>query len=137
MRPTRPTEPIPPSRSLTSRRTVTCRSAADRLTSAGSEGAPSVTDRFDTAAIRGRVLDAWAAAPVRFREDANLEEDLVLGAYRDRVVIELAQNAADAATRAGQPGRLRLTLDSGHEQGVTLVVANTGTPLDAARVVGL
>lgn len=95
------------------------------------------TDRFDTAAIRSRVLDAWAAAPVRFREDANLEEDLVLGAYRDRVVIELAQNAADAATRAGQPGRLRLTLDSGHEQGVTLVVANTGTPLDAAGVVGL
>ncbi len=105
-----------------------------------------MTDRFDTAAIRARVLDAWAAAPVRFREDANLEEDLVLGAYRDRVVIELAQNAADAATRAGRPGRLRLTLAApgagalppglGGES-VSLVIANTGAPLDAAGVVGL
>jgi hypothetical protein len=95
------------------------------------------SDRFDTAAIRTRVLDSWAAAPVRFREDANLEEDLVLGAYRDRVVVELAQNAADAATRAGRPGRLRLTLGSEPGEGVTLVVANTGAPLDAAGVVGL
>ena len=96
-----------------------------------------MTDRFDTAAIRSRVLDSWAAAPVRFREDANLEEDLVLGAYRDRVVIELAQNAADAATRAGRPGRVRLTLDTSAAEGVTLTVANTGSPLDAAGVVGL
>jgi len=57
-----------------------------------------VTDQFDTAPIRERVLGAWVAAPVRFREDANLEEDLVLGGYRDRVVVELAQNAADAAS---------------------------------------
>ncbi len=96
-----------------------------------------MTDRFDTAAIRSRVLDSWAAAPVRFREDANLEEDLVLGAYRDRVVIELAQNAADAATRAGRPGRVRLILDTDAPGGVTLLVANTGNPLDAAGVVGL
>jgi len=96
-----------------------------------------VTDRFDTAAIRGRVLDAWAAAPVRFREDANLEEDLVLGAYRDRVVIELAQNAADAATRAGRTGRLRITLRQPPGGPATLVVANTGSPLDAAGVVSL
>jgi hypothetical protein len=103
-----------------------------------------VTDRFDTAAIRTRVLDSWAAAAVRFREDANLEEDLVLGAYRDRVLVELAQNAADAATRAGQPGRLRFTLDSsgssassGGFGGPVLTAANTGAPLDASGVVGL
>ena len=47
------------------------------------------------------MLAAWAASPARFREDANAEEDLVLGGYRDRVLIELAQNAADAASRAG------------------------------------
>jgi hypothetical protein len=94
-------------------------------------------DRFDTAAIRDRVLDSWAAAPVRFREDANLEEDLVLGAYRDRIVVELAQNAADAATRAGRPGRLRLTLETAGPRGTVLTVANTGAPLDAAGVVGL
>lgn len=96
-----------------------------------------MTDRFDTAAIRTRVLDSWAAAAVRFREDANLEEDLVLGAYRDRVLVELAQNAADAATRAGQPGRLRFTLDSRDPAGTVLTAANTGAPLDAGGVVGL
>ncbi|HEV2633907.1 MAG TPA: hypothetical protein VGX23_02100 [Actinocrinis sp.] len=104
-----------------------------------------MTDQFDTAAIRSRVLESWVAAPVRFREDANLEEDLVLGGYRDRVLVELAQNAADAAARAGVPGRLRLTLrgagaaeESGGVGDVpTLVAANTGSPLDAAGVVGL
>jgi hypothetical protein len=95
-----------------------------------------VTDRladpFDTAALRARVLDAWAASPSRFREDANAEEDYALGGYRDRVVVELAQNAADAAVRAGVPGRLRLTLRDG-----TLVAANAGAPLDTAGVEAL
>ena len=89
-------------------------------------------DPFATAALRGRVLVAWAASPARFREDANAEEDYALGGYRDRVVVELAQNAADAAARAGVPGRLRLTLRDG-----TLVAANTGAPLDAAGVEAL
>ena len=89
-------------------------------------------DPFATAALRGRVLDAWAASPARFREDANAEEDYALGGYRDRVVVELAQNAADAAARAGVPGRLRLTLRDG-----TLVASNTGAPLDAAGVEAL
>ena len=90
------------------------------------------SDPFATAALRGRVLDAWAASPARFREDANAEEDYALGGYRDRVVVELAQNAADAAARAGVPGRLRLTLREG-----TLAAANTGAPLDAAGVEAL
>ena len=89
-------------------------------------------DPFATATLRERVLDAWAASPARFREDANAEEDYALGGYRDRVVVELAQNAADAAARAGVPGRLRLTL-----RGPTLVAANTGAPLDAAGVEAL
>jgi hypothetical protein len=93
-------------------------------------------DVFGTAALRRRVLDAWRASPARFREDANAEEDLALGAYRDRLVVELAQNAADAASRAGVPGRLRLTLRSGPDGGV-LVAANTGAPLDAAGVEAL
>ncbi|MET9774763.1 molecular chaperone Hsp90 [Streptomyces sp. NPDC006367] len=84
-------------------------------------------DPFATARLRRGVLDAWATSPARFREDANAEEDLVLGGYRDRLVVELAQNAADAAARAGVPGRLRLTLRGG-----VLVAANTGAPLDAA-----
>ncbi|NUP53933.1 MAG: molecular chaperone Hsp90, partial [Catenulispora sp.] len=91
-----------------------------------------MSDPFETAAIRRRVLEAWAASPVRFREDANLEEDLVLGGYRDRVVVEVAQNAADAALRGGVPGRLRLTL-----AGRTLTASNTGAALDAGGVTGL
>ncbi|MFE4966840.1 sacsin N-terminal ATP-binding-like domain-containing protein [Streptomyces sp. NPDC056660] len=89
-------------------------------------------DPFGTARLRRGVLDAWATSPARFREDANAEEDLVLGGYRDRLVVELAQNAADAAARAGVPGRFRLTLRDG-----VLFAANTGAPLDAAGVESL
>src|ERR1700742_3835827 len=86
-------------------------------------------DPFGTAELRARVLEAWRASPARVRADANVEDDLALTGYRDRVVIELAQNAADAATRAGVPGRLTLRLD-----GDVLTATNTGTPLDAAGV---
>ncbi|MGW5326414.1 sacsin N-terminal ATP-binding-like domain-containing protein [Streptomyces sp. NPDC004014] len=89
-------------------------------------------DPFGTARLRRGVLDAWATSPARFREDANAEEDLVLGGYRDRLVVELAQNAADAAARAKVPGRLRLTLRDG-----VLVAANTGAALDATGVESL
>ncbi|RSN52476.1 hypothetical protein DMH08_28650 [Actinomadura sp. WAC 06369] len=78
------------------------------------------------------MLRAWEESPARFREDANTEDDHALGGYRDRVVVELAQNAADAAARAGVPGRLRLALD-----GAVLTAANTGAPLDAPGVEAL
>jgi hypothetical protein len=79
------------------------------------------------------VLSGWAAAPARFREDANAEEDAALGGYRDRLVIELAQNAADAASGdGGAGGRLLLRLD-----GEQLTAANTGRPLDADGVQAL
>lgn len=87
---------------------------------------------FGTAGIRERVLAGWSAAPVRFREDANAEEDLALGGYVDRLVIELAQNAADAAARADVQGRVLYEF-----RGSTLVVANTGTPLSAEGVESL
>src|SRR3954470_23166438 len=89
-------------------------------------------DPFDTAGMRRRVLDAWAASPARFREDANAEEDLVRGGYRDRVLVELAANAADAATAAGVPGRLRFELTD-----EALIASNAGAPLDAAGVEAL
>ncbi|MFI6447954.1 sacsin N-terminal ATP-binding-like domain-containing protein [Kitasatospora sp. NPDC050543] len=99
----------------------------------GSGTDDQAADVFDTAGLRHRVLEAWTAAPARFREDANAEEELALGGYRDRLVVELAQNAADAAARAGgEPGRLRLTLRDG-----VLAAANTGAPLDAAAVESL
>jgi hypothetical protein len=87
----------------------------------------AAADPFGTADLRRRVLDAWSVSPARLREDANAEEDLSRGSYRDRVVVELAQNAADAATRAGIAGRLSLRL-----VGTTLFASNTGAPLDPA-----
>ncbi|ARZ68461.1 molecular chaperone Hsp90 [Streptomyces albireticuli] len=98
----------------------------------------SGADPFRTEPLRHAVLQAWAASPTRFREDANAEEDLALGGYRDRLVVELAQNAADAASRAGVPGRLRLTLHHPTPDGPpVLAAANTGAPLDAAGVESL
>ncbi|MFF3454465.1 sacsin N-terminal ATP-binding-like domain-containing protein [Streptomyces sp. NPDC002730] len=95
-------------------------------------------DPFGTARLRRGVLDAWGASPARFREDANAEEDLALGGYRDRLVVELAQNAADAAARARVPGRLRLTLRPGTgDESAVLAAANTGAPLDATGVESL
>ncbi|MFC4033608.1 sacsin N-terminal ATP-binding-like domain-containing protein [Streptomyces polygonati] len=98
-------------------------------------------DPFRTASLRQAVLGAWTTSTARFREDANAEEDLALGGYRDRLAIELAQNAADAATRAGVPGRLRLTLHPAEEGAdgapAVLAAANTGAPLDAAAVESL
>ncbi|GGU20940.1 hypothetical protein GCM10010289_48340 [Streptomyces violascens] len=95
-------------------------------------------DPFGTARLRRGVLNAWGAGPARFREDANAEEDLALGGYRDRLVVELAQNAADAAARARTTGRLRLTLHPAtHDTPALLAAANTGAPLDALGVESL
>lgn len=100
--------------------------------------AQSGVDPFSTARLRRSVLDAWGSGPARFREDANAEEDLALGGYRDRLVVELAQNAADAAARARVPGRLRLTLHpAGPDGPAVLAAANTGAPLDATGVESL
>jgi hypothetical protein len=93
-------------------------------------------DPFATDEVRERVLTGWAAAPVRFREDANAEEDFALGGYRDRLIVELAQNAADAAQRAGVQGRLLLALREWEGRAV-LVAANTGAPLTADGVQAL
>lgn len=93
-------------------------------------------DPFATDEVRERVLQGWAASPVRFREDANAEEDYALGSYRDRLVVELAQNAADAARRAGVPGRLLLAVRE-LEGRALLVSANTGAQLTAGGVQSL
>ncbi|WP_454050966.1 sacsin N-terminal ATP-binding-like domain-containing protein [Cellulomonas sp. Marseille-Q8402] len=99
-------------------------------------------DVHGTRALRERVLGTWRADPARLREDANTEEDHARGYYRDRVVVELAQNAADAAVRAGVPGRLLLRLTAGDGSGAgsgggVLLAANTGAPLDAAGVASM
>ena len=93
-------------------------------------------EAFGAARLREAALAAWTQHPVRFREDANTEEDHARGYYRDRVVVELAQNAADAAARAGIEGHLSLRL-VGTDHGGVLVAANTGAPLDEAGVASL
>ncbi|MFB9378434.1 sacsin N-terminal ATP-binding-like domain-containing protein [Kineococcus gynurae] len=103
---------------------------------ARAEGPGPTADPFGTERWRSLVLQAWAATPARFREDANAEEDAAVGGYRDRLVVELAQNAADAAARAGVVGELLLRLVEDGPHG-TLLAANTGAPLDAAGVQGL
>ena len=96
-----------------------------------------MSDPFDTAALRGTVLAAWHASDSRFREDANTEEDHARGYYRDRVITELAQNAADAATLSGVVGRLAFVLRREDDGAVWLRAHNTGSPLSVAGVRGL
>ncbi|WP_433661571.1 sacsin N-terminal ATP-binding-like domain-containing protein [Nocardia sp. CA-128927] len=79
--------------------------------------------------MRAGVLAAWRDSPTRLREDAATEADLVRAGYRDRLLTELAQNAADAAAKAGVTGRLVVRLDGGD-----LRIANTGAPLDLSGV---
>ncbi|GAA3512912.1 sacsin N-terminal ATP-binding-like domain-containing protein [Actinocatenispora rupis] len=93
-----------------------------------------MSDPYGTDARRAAILTAWSSSPTRFREDANAEEDLYLGGYADRLLVELAQNAADAATRAGVPGRMRVALVSTSDGAGALSAANTGAPLDTAGV---
>ena len=93
---------------------------------------PQGTDPLGAAALREAALTAWRASPARLREDANSEEDHARGGYRDRVVVELAQNAADAAAGGGT---LLLRLVPGARP--LLVAANTGSPLDARGLASL
>lgn len=88
-----------------------------------------VKDPFGTAALRVGVLDAWRGSPTRLREDSATEADLVRAGYRDRLLTELAQNAADAAAKAGAPGRLAVWFERR-----ALHVANTGVPLSISGV---
>ncbi|MFD2474856.1 sacsin N-terminal ATP-binding-like domain-containing protein [Amycolatopsis silviterrae] len=96
------------------------------------EVAGGAADPFGTVRLRAAVLSAWRDSPTRFTEDTNSERDLRVGAYRDRLFVELAQNAADAAQIAGEPGRIRVSVVDGE-----LRFANTGAPLDTRGVESL
>ncbi|NUS42885.1 MAG: ATP-binding protein, partial [Mycobacteriaceae bacterium] len=88
-------------------------------------------DPFGTAALRESVLAAWRGSPTRLREDAASEGDLVRAGYRDRLLTELAQNAADAAAAASVAGRMSVELDSERR---ILRLSNTGAALTATGV---
>ncbi|MBE8523218.1 molecular chaperone Hsp90 [Amycolatopsis sp. H6(2020)] len=93
---------------------------------------PEPGDPFGTARLREATLRSWRDSPTRLTEDTNVERDLRVGAYRDRLFVELAQNAADAAMAGGKPGRVRVSLVD-----TELRFANTGAPLDARGVASL
>src|SRR3569833_1248452 len=78
--------------------------------SSGTSEPHGAGDPFGTARLRESTLRAWQDSPTRLLEDTNVEQDLRVGAYRDRLFVELALNAADAAMAAGQPGRIRESL---------------------------
>ena len=94
-----------------------------------SDADPVNPDPFGTARVRAATLQAWRSSPTRLAEDIAAETDLVTVGYRDRLLTELAANAADAAAVAEQPGALTIWL-SGSE----LHVANTGAPLSVEGV---
>ncbi|GAC68322.1 sacsin N-terminal ATP-binding-like domain-containing protein [Gordonia soli] len=81
-------------------------------------------DPFGTADLRTSTLEGWRSSPTRLREDLATERDLVTVGYRDRLLTELAANAADAAAAAGEPGELAIWADGGE-----IHIANTGVPL--------
>lgn len=91
------------------------------------EGGPA--DSFGTAGLRAGVLAAWRDSPTRLREDAATEADLVRAGYRDRLLTELVQNAADAAAKAGVAGRVVVRLVDRDVH-----ISNTGAPLDLSGV---
>jgi hypothetical protein len=89
-------------------------------------------DPYGTGEIRQAVLETWRRSPARFREDANAEEALATVGYAGRALVEVIANGVDAAVAAGEPARIRITLD--HDE---LTVANTGAPFTAAGMAAL
>ncbi|WLP93176.1 ATP-binding protein [Gordonia sp. NB41Y] len=86
-------------------------------------------DRFGAAALREATVAAWRDSPTRLAEDAAAEADLATVGYRDRLVVELVTNAADAAHLGGVAGHVAIWAD-----GATLHIANTGAPLTESGV---
>ena len=68
-------------------------------------------------------LDTYELNPTRVTEDARHESSILEAAYRQRQLIELVQNGADAIGDS-VGGRIEAILTSD-----TLYVANTGEPL--------
>ena len=75
---------------------------------------------------RRRVLAVYQSDRKRVDEDANNEQTIVEGAYRNRQIYELVQNAVDAV---GRDGRIEIVLD-----GDSLYVANSGAPFSSKGI---
>lgn len=77
-----------------------------------------------------RLLEVYKADPGRLEQDANIERSITEGAYAQRQLFELLQNATDAAR--GGHGRCSVTLTE-----KTLYVANSGEPLSVDGALAL
>ncbi|HEY0164885.1 MAG TPA: hypothetical protein VGB39_05885, partial [Sphingomicrobium sp.] len=76
----------------------------------------------------GETIDGYRAKPDLLKRDARSEKSITLD-YAGRELLEMVQNAADAAAEQGGRGRVRIEIRS---EG--LLVANTGMPFRAGGV---
>lgn len=83
-----------------------------------------------SAAIEGRVRHYLADRKQRVYSDLKGMCERVSDSYRDRVIIELLQNAHDAHDRHANDGRIAMTLNPDEGSFGTLTVANFGTGFD-------
>lgn len=83
-----------------------------------------------SAATEGRVRHYLADRKQRVYSDLKGMCERVSDSYRDRVIIELLQNAHDAHDRHATNGQIALTLDPDEGSFGTLMVANFGTGFD-------
>lgn len=78
-----------------------------------------------------RLRETYVADPGRVEQDANIERQIAEGAYAQRQLYELVQNASDAM-RGSKDGRIEIVLT-----GSTLYAANTGAPVTPQGVEAL
>ncbi|MES0071360.1 hypothetical protein [Mesorhizobium sp. M0058] len=94
------------------------------------ESSPEDSNAWDTwiAACLSETMQGYRAKPEWLKRDANGERSIARD-YAKRELLELVQNAADAAAEQGGHGRIRIEIA---REG--LFVANTGMPFRAGGV---
>lgn len=78
------------------------------------------------------VLDTYRNEPRRVAQDANIERSIAEGAYAQRQLFELVQNAADAMLLGSGSARCEVVLTAD-----ALYVANSGEPFTVDGVIAL
>lgn len=79
----------------------------------------------------GRLREVYVLSPERLIAEYRREHEITRG-YHGREVLELLQNAADAARKAISPGRVRIIANQ-----YGLIMGNTGQPFDNGGVQSL
>lgn len=79
-----------------------------------------------------RTLQAYRTQPTLIREHVGIEANIFSGGYGRRQIFELIQNAADAISTCGSPGRVTIVLTD-----AALYCANEGSPIDRDGVTAI